>query len=142
MRKKVPLQMITDEVIAADDSNNSFLDTETMEIIWIPEDGFEAEEIEEKIEMIEDDTENRFLALPTKYEINDYRIVQDFVYEISDRSIQEDFERAIRGSGAFRRFRNTLIRYDMLQDWYNYKDQAYREIAIEWCKDNGIEYLE
>jgi len=24
--------------------------------------------------------------------------------------------------------------------WYAYEAQAYKKIAIEWCKDNDIEY--
>jgi len=28
----------------------------------------------------------------------------------------------------------------VIEEWYRYRDEAYEEIAVEWCEDNGIEY--
>ncbi len=29
---------------------------------------------------------------------------------------------------------------NIIQDWYKYKDEKYKEIAIDWCKQNELEY--
>ena len=44
------------------------------------------------------------------------------------------FESAIRGRGAFRRFRN------LAEQWYDYKEKEQKQLAIEWCEENGFNY--
>jgi hypothetical protein len=39
-------------------------------------------------------------------------------------------------------FKDTLRRYRREKDWYAYREEALRQIAIEWCEENGIEYTE
>lgn len=29
---------------------------------------------------------------------------------------------------------------NIIQDWYNYRNEKYKEIAIAWCERNGLEY--
>jgi hypothetical protein len=31
-------------------------------------------------------------------------------------------------------------RFNILDDWYEYRRDRYREIAEEWCKENGLSY--
>ncbi|HEY6344301.1 MAG TPA: UPF0158 family protein [Bryobacteraceae bacterium] len=59
----------------------------------------------------------------------------------SDR-IREDLLNAIHGSGAFRYFKDTLRRYRIEKNWYAFRTDALREIAIEWCEQNGIAWEE
>ena len=54
----------------------------------------------------------------------------------------EELANAICGRGAFRRFKNGIRYHRLEQQWYDYRDQAYREIAIRWCRDEGLEYTE
>lgn len=141
----VPLKLVIEGIESADDNWNNFLDTEKLEIISTPNgviDSGLSDEFEEEIELVESDTNNRFVPLPSKYEINEYHIIQNYVDEISVRSIRTEFVEAIRGKGAFRRFKNCLIRFDLLQAWYDYQAKAYREIAIEWCEINGFDFTE
>lgn len=35
---------------------------------------------------------------------------------------------------------NAIIQLGIDQDWYAFKEDAYRKIAAEWCEDYGIEY--
>ena len=32
------------------------------------------------------------------------------------------------------------IEYGIADDWYNYRNNALREIAIEWCQEHGLEF--
>jgi len=48
---------------------------------------------------------------------------------------------ALEGAGAFRRFKDTLYRVDLTDEWYAFKHKAYIEVAKRWCEENGINYL-
>ena len=37
-------------------------------------------------------------------------------------------------------FKEKIYQHDLEDDWYDYKDQRYRQIAIEWCEENNIEW--
>ena len=64
----------------------------------------------------------------------------NFTETIEDDKKRDWFENAIRGKGAFRRFRATLERFGMETEWYNYLETSHRELAIEWCEQHGIVY--
>ncbi|MGX2957941.1 UPF0158 family protein [Peribacillus sp. JNUCC 23] len=46
------------------------------------------------------------------------------------------------GKGAFRRFKDVLIDLNLEEEWYSFKESSYRILAIRWCEDQGIEYIE
>ena len=53
---------------------------------------------------------------------------------------ERELAEAIRGKGAFRRFKTTIRFYGVEQRWYDFLADAYKAIAIQWCKDNQLEY--
>ena len=80
------------------------------------------------------------IALPDQYERQDYRMMQDFIDEKADDQAADWLTNAIRGKGAFHRFKVTLERFDLLDDWYDYQERRYRELAVSWCEEYGLEY--
>lgn len=65
-------------------------------------------------------------------------LMEDFIEEPDNQKIQLELYRAIQGRGVFRRFKDK-IRYERIeQKWYDYQDNAYREFAFRWCKENNI----
>ena len=93
-------------------------------------------------EKIDNGRKTRYFALPDKFDIHEYSIIERFVYDMPSGRLQDEFERAIDGRGAYRRFKSTLRYYGMEQQWYDFLYEAHREIAIGWCDDNGFEYYE
>ena len=83
-----------------------------------------------------------YIALPDEFEINQYRMMEDFICSLSDDKIARTLSVSIHGSGAFRRFKEHLYNFEMLDDWFKYRENRYRQLAIEWCKDNDLEYEE
>ena len=83
-----------------------------------------------------------FIALPEKYEINDYEIMREFIYTLPNGRMQDNLLNAISGRGAFRRFREVLDDYGNTEKWYAYKEAAYEQIAREWAERHGIEIIE
>ena len=101
---------------------------------WQQEDMISAIDVVENFE--------NYIELPTKDEINEYDIMEEFCLTISDQRKQDSLLRAIRGKGAFRRFKDRIIELDIENQWYVYRGEQLKQIAIEWCRDNHINYVE
>jgi hypothetical protein len=85
---------------------------------------------------------DHYLLLPTKFDIHEYRIMERFCYSVDDDDMRDDLCNAIPGRGAFRYFKDRIHAYGIADDWYRYRDEALREIAIAWCEENGIQFSE
>ena len=83
-----------------------------------------------------------FVLLPSKYEVNEYGIMEDFCDAINNEMVQNTLWNSIQGRGAFRKFRNTIDRFKLTNQWYAFKERAFFEVAIEWCIDNEIAYID
>ena len=81
----------------------------------------------------------KWLPLPSQYDINEYSIMERFCRSRSDPDLRDTLLSAIHGKGAFRRFKDTAERTGVLEQWYKYKDDEIREIARQWCEENGVE---
>ena len=80
------------------------------------------------------------ISLPGQYEINEYKIIKDFIETIKDNQMKNQLLIVIQGTGAFRRFKDSCINYGIINDWYKFKNNAYYELAKEWCLWNNIDY--
>ena len=85
---------------------------------------------------------DRFVKLPSEWDIHEWEIMREFAESVAPARLSRDLEDALHGGGAFRHFKDTLRRYRREQDWYDYRAAAFRNIAIEWCEENGIEYTQ
>jgi hypothetical protein len=83
-----------------------------------------------------------WLALPSKFDIHEYKIMEQFAASRQDEDIREQLLDAIRASGAFRRFKNLVRRLGIDETWYRYKEEALQAIARDWLEAQGIEYTE
>lgn len=86
--------------------------------------------------------DDRYVALPSQFDIDDCQIMADFIAQLPAGEAQNALDRSIQGRGAFRFFRDTLPRFDLEDTWYHYRDEAYRTIARDWCQENNIAYHE
>lgn len=91
-----------------------------------------------RISLFDDD----YLILPDKFDIHEYEIMERFCLSIPNEKISNVLLEKIRGSGAFRRFKDTIYRYGLEKDWFQYKDKAYKEIAISWLESHGFSYVD
>ena len=83
-----------------------------------------------------------FLELPSQFDIHEYEIMKRFCLSIENSEIRHLLLGKIQNSGAFRRFKNSIYQYEIEKDWFNFKDQAYKEIAISWLKNHKIAYID
>lgn len=109
---------------------NAYFNPDKNEIFYIGEYDTYDDEFEESI------------MLPSKYEIHEYSMMEDFIETIDDVKLYNQLCIAITGPGSFRRFKDTCINFEIIEDWYKFRDKKYREIAINWCRENNIDYKE
>lgn len=57
----------------------------------------DGEDNSELIEEIEDSFIEEYIPLPGQYEINEYRIMEEFIYDLPEGRNQDTLERAILG---------------------------------------------
>ena len=91
------------------------------------------------IDILEND--DNYIELPSSFDIHEYRIMEDFCCTVTNERIQDALFRALRGKGAFRRFKDQLIDFGVEDKWYSYRHERFKEIARDWCEDYGIEYI-
>jgi hypothetical protein len=158
MAKSIKLSKILEAMDAQGQDGSAYFDTTTGEVITVSEEEmrmaedaddedlddspeWERELIEKNQQILEDET-GRFLQLPDKFEIHEYQIMERFCSTIEDIKISTSLYNNLKGSEAFRRFKNGIHIHGVENDWYKYREEAFKEIAIEWCQMNELEYVD
>ena len=154
MAVTVTLKDILEGLEFLTDERSAYLNTTTGEVVYVTTEELRAAEEEAPLEdfpawqhdairiageIVETD---HFLPLPDKFEINEYRIMEQFCSSVDDEDMRDDLCNAIRGRGAFRSFKDKIHEYGIAEDWYQYRDAALRDIAVTWCEAHGIAYTE
>jgi hypothetical protein len=136
------------------DEYRSFLNIRTGEFVTLSNEELGAAEEGENIEdfpewqqeMIQKASEvlltDNYRELPSKFDIHEYSIMERFCYTVKDDELSRRLLNSIRGRGAFRYFKDTIHAYGIEKDWYEYREQAFKEIAIDWLEGNKIAYTD
>ena len=66
--------------------------------------------------------------------------MREFCLTVESPGQRERLLAAIHGNGAFGRFKTLAGEYGILHEWYAFQEEALREIARDWCEENGIPY--
>ncbi|MGH9882890.1 MAG: UPF0158 family protein [Pyrinomonadaceae bacterium] len=148
MSVTVKLNDVIEALDAAGDQLIHYLDKRTGEIVPLTNDELEAAEQDELISEYPDwQRENilkarevlsseDFLALPSAFDVHEYKIMEDFCLEFEHR----DLLRLIKGSGAFRRFKNAILSRGLENRWNSFRLKEIEKIAIQWLEEVGISY--
>ena len=89
--------------------------------------------------MVEDSGE-RFLELPDKFDFHEYRQMERFIGTVEDSNVADALWRAIKGKGAFRCFKDTAARHGLLDAWYRFRDERAKQFVIDWAETNDVPY--
>ncbi len=150
----VKLQDVVDQMDMLSDESSAYLNRVTGEMVYVPEGerfpgededdwddtlDLENEESEDIEEVLKSDD---FIALPGKFDIHEWSIMEDFTCSVADEAMREELHAAIHGRGAFRYFKDTVRRLGIQQDWYDFRDEAFKEIARDWLQANDIPFVE
>jgi len=128
------LNQVTGELITLTDDD---IRTVEREDDWSDYPDWQQEMLHETQRVLSSDD---FLELPSQFDIHEYAIMERFCLSVENPGIQDTLLRKIRGSGAFRQFKETIAYYGIEEDWYAFQAQAYKEIAVGWLERHEIAY--
>jgi len=83
---------------------------------------------------------DRWLSLPTRFDVHEWAIMDEFGRSVADPELAEELVAAIHGRGAFRAFKAAVHRRRVEQEWYRFRDAALADIAAQWLDVHGIAY--
>jgi hypothetical protein len=147
----IALRDIVDAIESQSNEGEAYLDPETGEIVQVSEDEFALVEDEvadgdlpqwqrEAMPRIREALESdRFLALPDRFDVHEWAIMERFSLEQNERA-RKVLISAIHGSGAFRHFRGAVERLGLLDAWYRYRQEAIEQIARDWLEEHKLAY--
>jgi hypothetical protein len=154
MAVQVKLKDIIEGLEFLTDEGSSYLNMTTGEVVYVTTEELQAAEEDAPLEDFPEwqhdairiakdivETEH-YLPLPDRFEMHEYSIMERFCLSVDDDDLRDDLCDAIRGRGAFRRFKDRVQAYGIAEAWYRYRDAALREIAVAWCEEHGIPYTE
>ena len=84
---------------------------------------------------------DRYQLFPTNGLLDEYEIMEDFA-DIVPVKYQSKIAYSLNGKGAFRRFKDTVGKLGLLEEWYTYRDMRYRREAREWCEAVNLNWQE
>ena len=79
-----------------------------------------------------------FHRIPSNHDIHEWKIMEEFAHSMRSEALREDLLDAIHGAGAFRNFKREIKRHAMDDAWFQFRTDALRQIAIEWCEGLGL----
>ena len=131
---KISIDEIVDAIELADENSQAFYNADTGKIEWLGDfmDGEEYDELVERIEF------GNYISLPSKYDINEYSIMEEYIYSLPTGEVQNKLQSAIMGKGAFRRFKDAVNYLGIAKEWFSFRDETYRSIAVQWCREHGL----
>ena len=127
----------TGELVTVTEEEANIVDTGGEDDEFIPD--WQRETLPKVREVLESDD---FVALPDKFEIHEYSIMERFCLSLSDEELQDELLYAIRGSGASRRFKDAIYRKEIQDDWYRFRNEALKRIATDFLESEGIPWLD
>lgn len=150
MALPVSLRDVVNELDVLSQGMIVYCNRRTGEVTSLTPEMLEAAEEEDDLSEFDDDmlTELRgivnsedWVALPDAFEIYEWEILRDFVNEVVNDRLREELQRAIHGSGAFRRFKEIARRHGIEDSWFGFKRGALEKIAREALDAAGIPYV-
>lgn len=137
------------DVIEAIEYENEFLDhyynKKTGVIIYKEDDGTTVPDLDntegleewqvelfKELKDLEDHPEN-YIKLPGHDELHEGRMMKKF---LDKRSLKNDINEE-----NIEKLKKMIEDKCLLSEWYDFREDLEREIAVKWCEDNNIEYI-
>jgi len=82
----------------------------------------------------------RFVAIPRIESYEGYDDMEAFIDTVQDTRLRDRLSSAIRGRGAFRRFKDVLEdHFHERERWFAFQDEQTRRRIVDWLHEEGIE---
>lgn len=82
----------------------------------------------------------RFVEIPKQESRDAYDDMADFAETVINPHLRDLLAVALRGKGAFRRFKDVLLSYPAERErWFTFETQRRLEVIKEWALEEGVE---
>ncbi len=156
MKNTIDITDIIETIDFTSEESTSYLDRDTARIMTVSEEEMTAAEDNEPLDdfpkweheniifakKVMRHKGNDIVPLPTEDDLDEYILMEKFVTTLDDKRVSESLSNALNGNHPFRRFKEKLHDFDISGKWYKYRDYAYKEIVVDWCGENKIEYID
>ena len=132
MKPTVKLSEVVDYIEMASDGTYTFYNELTGEFYFYSDFGDDDDR--------DLDEEEGWLRLPNQRDADEYDMMSDFAVSVKNTRIRNQLEIALSGKGAFRRFKDAVIREGVADAWYAFRDRRYMEFARDWCEEEDVPY--
>ena len=139
---KVKLEDIIEAMEFANMETEYYYDTHNEKVLMLFDEMVDGEDNPQLFEDIKEGFVEDYIPLPGQYDINEYRIMEEFIYELPAGNDQDVLARTIQVRGAFRRFKDKLYDLNLEKQWYQYREEAYEKIARQWSERHKIDLVE
>ncbi len=80
------------------------------------------------------------MKVPRRESRDAYEDMVEFVESVNKPHLRELLDVALRGKGAFRRFKDVLLNYPAERErWFRFEEARQREAIEEWAREEGVE---
>ena len=89
--------------------------------------------------MPDDIDDGKYVSIPDKRELD---LGKPLVLDFAREFLPDDYDEVrhiFRRRGAYRRYKDLLVRRGTLERWYDFSNKAEEAALLEWCVENGIE---
>jgi hypothetical protein len=149
MQNAISLSAVVEALEIASDDMSSYVNKKTGEVVMLghEEMGFAEEDADGDMpdwqrELVAKAKEvlrsADWLALPDKFEIHEWEIMDRFGQSLAGAAERREIGDAIRGNGAFRMFKSTIRRLGMEDAWFAFKQRTLEEMARDWLNQHGL----
>ena len=146
--RPVDLNELIEALDLQSDFLSFFLDKDKGEIITLTED--EIAEVEEGKFSLKDEclvfakevlsNAERYIELP--WNLDKKKMMEEFCLSVDNEASKEALLELIESADAFGHFNTAVHLYQVEEAWLEYIHGVFKVIAIEWCKENDLEYRE
>ncbi len=132
------MKLDLDDLLNAAEQKN---ETDRM-VFWYPENRILLlDEHDQPVEDLgEEVNPEDYEILPDWEDLNRYQLMEDFADRQPDGEEKNWLQNAIKGHGAFRRFRSVIERFGLQDEWYDFEEEAEYLHAAEWCRAHHLDY--
>lgn len=139
MGKAVLLREIADAIGWHMDEGASYLDAESGEVVSVSP---LMDDYEELLEEVEEGLGERFLVLPDQSDHDELDWMREFALGLKDRRVGNKLMDATDRPHPFRRFKDLAHELGVIDGWHQFRGEQLRTVALEWCKENEVEWRE
>lgn len=161
MQVTVDLKAIVEAMESQDDGQKTFINLKTGELVLYTheefgdtdyqmddydEDYYDDDEIpswQKESYDLENDIlgSDDYLPLPDLDESNLYHLMEQFCHSLPEGQMKDQLTDLVQDDGKYDHFVTNLEAEGLADQWLQFRENAYFDIARDWCEENGLEIL-